>query len=226
MIIHLSVLLVIILVSCAYSPKETYLKSRNTSYIMPITPWLIVFGYLAFLSAARSGMNDTPVYISSFENLEAGWNAAVNTLTGAGKDRGFDALASIFKEYVSDNYHLWFLFFSVIESICFIRVYRKESYSLSVSCYFFFASALYYNYFSMMRQWFAVTLVFSGFKWLKEKRVVPYILLCVLAAQFHASAYLCIIFYFLVQGKPWNKKQNCIWVLAAVGVIFWIRYLW
>lgn len=85
---------------------------------------------------------------------------------------------------------------------------------------FFFASALYYNYFSMMRQWMAVAIVFWGFEWLKNKKWIQYFLCCILAAQFHPSAYICIIFSVMAVGKPWRRKQNFIIMSSVILLIF------
>lgn len=80
-----------------------------------------------------------------------------------------DFLQSIFKGYISDNYHAWFALFSVIESIIFIYVYRRECNDIFIPCYYFFTSVLYVNYFSMMRQWMAVSIMFIAVIPFKEK---------------------------------------------------------
>lgn len=219
MIVHLSVLVLILLVSGQCGAKETYYRLNYPGYVMPKAPWVIVFGYLAILAALRSGMNDTSVYIHSFEQTRGTWEECVRIWTSDGKDKGFGSLANLFKLFVSDNYHMWFLLFAAIESWCFVHVYRRESYSFLITCYYFFASTLYYNYFSMMRQWFAVALLFAGFGWMQQKKWVPYFALCIIAAQFHTSAYLGIPFYFIVQGKPWGTKQNLILIGSAFALM-------
>lgn len=224
MIIHLSILSIIFFVSVLWEKGTKRLRSKYAEYVMPLLPFLIVFGYLAFLAAMRSGMNDTNAYAHSFELIPGSLNNILEIITSDGKDKGFNILANLFKMFISDDYHLWFALFSVIESICFIYILRRESMSLLDSCFFFFASTLYYNYFSMMRQWFAVSLFFLAFKWLKQKQFFPYLLICLLAAQFHNSAYMCIPIYFLVHDQPFCNKQ-LVYVFIIVTMLLFLNPL-
>lgn len=207
MVIHFSILAVILAISFLWEKGTKANKIKFPSYIMPITPWLIIFGYIAFLAAMRTEINDSSMYIHFFDLIPGTFHDIFEIIGGEGKDKGFSIIANLFKMFISDDYHLWFAFFSVIESLCFIYILRKESISILDSCFFFFTSALYYNYFSMMRQWFAIALFFLAFKWLKQKQFIPYLLVCLFAAQFHNSAYLCIPIYFFVHDRPFCNKQ-------------------
>lgn len=217
MIIHLSILGVILIVCGIWEIPTKWNRIHFDTYRMPMLPLLIIFGYIAFLAAMRSGMNDTSVYMSSFENLPGTWEDIQRILISDGKDKGFSVLANLFKLFISENYHMWFGFFSVIESLCIVYILRRESLSILVSSFFFFTSTLYYNYFSMMRQWFAVCVFFFAFRWLKDRKFLPYFICCLLIAQIHTSAYICIPVYFLVNGKPWSKKQLS--YIFATGIL-------
>lgn len=226
MIIHFSILAVMMVCALIW---ERPIKSRKLrciyygeryDYKSPLMPWLIVFGYIAFLAAMRSSMNDTSVYRDSFKSIPGTWDSVAQILSGSRKDKGFDIAANIFKMLISDNYHMWFALFAVIESCIFISVLRRESVSFWDACFVLFSTTLYYNYFSMMRQWFAVLLLFGGARLIKERRTVSYILLCIFAAQFHNSAYFFIPVYFLVTGRAWSAKQNLIIFAAVFGMVF------
>lgn len=225
MVIHFSVLAVMLV--CAliwerpikYSKLDCIYYGEPYDYKSTLMPWLMVFGYIAFLAAMRSGMNDTYAYVQSFNSIPGTWDSIGQILSSSGKDKAFDITANLFKMFVSEDYHLWFAFFAVIESAIMIHVLRRESVSFWDACFVLFASALYYNFFSMMRQWFAVVLLFGGAGLIKERKPIPYILLCVFAAQFHNSAYLFIPVYFLVTGSAWSGKQNLILLGTALGLL-------
>ena len=74
MIIHFSVLAVILVCALIWERPIRYHKLNSIyygeryDYKSPLMPWLIVFGYIAYLAAMRSGMNDTSGYIQSFEH--------------------------------------------------------------------------------------------------------------------------------------------------------------
>lgn len=226
MIIHFSILAVMMVCALIWERQIIYGKlnciyyGERYDYKSPLTPWLIVFGYIAFLAAMRSGMNDTSGYIYSFNSIPGTWENVLEILSSGGKDKAFDVTANLFKKFISSDYHLWFALFAVIESGIFIYVLRRESVSFWDSCFVLFTTTLYYNYFSMMRQWFAVVLLFGGARLIKEGKTIPYILLCLVAAQFHTSAYLFIPVYFMVKGSAWSKKQNLIILASVVGLMF------
>lgn len=227
MIIHLSILFVIVFASIIYRRNTVRQKllcieeGRDYAEIKgQFLPWLLVFGYIAILAGLRTAMNDTSVYVSSFQDTPGTWEAIIETIQSNGKDKGFSIAMNLFKRYISDNYHAWFLLFAIIESLAFIYILRRECIDFTSACFYFFASTLYYNYFSMMRQWFAVVILFAGSLLIKAKKPIWYILLCVLMAQFHTSAYLMIPVYFMVKGRAWSLMQMLILIGFSVAVVF------
>lgn len=226
MIIHLSILLVILLVSLRYEQREKNYAlgciSRGHWFIMARIPWMIVFGYVAYLAAMRTNMNDSSVYIQSFEALSSTWEAFWRQMSSAqiGKDWAFDAVSILFKILVSDDYHRWFAMYAIVESLAFIYILRRYSVSILDSCFFFFCSAVYYNYFSMMRQWFAVVMIFAASHYIAERKFLPFAAVCLLVGQFHSSALMVIPLYFVANGRAWSTKQNFLIIGFVVGLLF------
>lgn len=226
MIIHFSILVVILLVSLIYERKRTAFTimcvEEGSLFETKRLPWILILGYIAFLAAMRSNTNDTVAYIDSFQHLEASWKSFINQVLTAteGKDWAFNACGTLFKMLISNDYHMWFALFAIVETLALIYILRRNAVSLWDCCFFLFCSTIYYNYFSMMRQWFAVTLLFFASKYLEEEKCWKYILMCLVVAQFHNSAYLMIIVCFLVQGKAWSKKQLFLIVTFCSGLVF------
>lgn len=226
MIIHFSVLFVIIFAASVWGRS---IRMRKLAYMAngydyaaslgPLLPWLLVFGYLAFLAGMRSGMNDTSAYVHSFEIASGTWEEVWEIIFSDQKDKAFYALQSVFKILVGNDYHAWFFLFSIVESVALIYVLRRECIDFTIACYYLFASALYYNYFSMMRQWLAVVILFAGSQLLKKDKVFWYILLCIVMGLFHTSAILFIPVYFIVRGEAWSKKQNIIIAVFAAFIL-------
>lgn len=197
-----------------------YNGGTSSTYKSALLPWIIVFGYIAFLAAMRTRYNDTSVYINSFNNLPGTWEAAISVLNGDGKDKGFGFLGNIFKCLVSEDYHMWFLLFASVEAIVLAKLLQREAISIWESCFYFFTSTLYVNNFSMMRQWFAVVILFGASKFIKQREFISFLFVCLLVAQIHNSAYLMIVVYFIVQGKPWSKKQNIMIMFFTIVMFF------
>ena len=227
MALHLSILVLLIILSYFFENKIRTKKvaaalseSGDYHFKSDLAPWIIFFGVLTFLSYARTDTNDTMVYRSMFNFLDPSWDNIITVLGDDSKEKGFHILQNIFKMYISTDYHMWFLFFAAIDSAILIHVLRKEAVSFSDATFFFFASTLYFNYFSMMRQWFAVCLVFAGITYLKRDKFIPFLLLCLFAAQFHSSAYIMIPVYFLVRGVAWGRKQTSIILVFTLSMMF------
>lgn len=226
MILHFSILALILVLGLLFERNiqaktiSAALNEDNYNVKTSIVPWLLVFALITFYAAMRTDVNDTAVYRATFTELKPSWDNISQLIDSDQKDKGFYILQNFFKMYISDDYHMWFLLFAAIESLAFIFILRRESVSFVDAMFFFFASTLYYNYFTMMRQWFAVSLTFIGFYFLKRKKFIFYLLICLLAAQFHNSAYIMIPIYFLVQGEPWHKKQNTILIIVFLAFLF------
>lgn len=226
MLIHFSILALILLLSLIY---ENRIKEEKLVPILEgkpiiygkstLAPWLLLFSLIVFYASVRQNVNDTYVYVSIFNNLEASWDNIISILSDTSKDKGFYILENLFKMYISTDFHMWFLFVASVESVIFIYVFRKRTVSFLDSMYFFFAATLYFNYFSMMRQWLAVSITFLTINFIERKKFFPFLLICLFAAQFHNSAYFIIPVYFLVQGVPWGKKQTTFISIFACAML-------
>ena len=212
MIIHLSILFVILAVSLIFERREKQYAlgavSRGHWFITIRTPWLIVFGYVAFLAAMRTGMNDTSAYVHSFGLLGDTWQEFLHQVSMAklGTDWAFGAV--------------WFAMYAVAESLAFVYILRRNAVSIFDCCFFFFCSSLYYNYFSMMRQWFAVVMIFAASHYIAEGKFLRFAAVCLFVGQFHSSALLVIPLYFVVRGRAWSVKQNLLIICAVVAILF------
>lgn len=222
MLIHFSILALILLLSLIY---ENRIKEEKLVPILEgkpiiyskstLAPWLLLFSLIVFYASVRQNVNDTYVYMNIFNDLEASWDSIISILSDTSKDKGFYILQNLFKMYVSTDFHMWFLFIALIEGTILVAFFRKRSTDFLISMFFFFCSTMYYNFFSMMRQWLAVCIVILAFQFVEKRKFVPYLLLCLLAAQFHNSAYFVIPVFFLVQGALWGKKQ-----ISIIGLFF------
>ena len=227
MIIHFSILFLILMVSAFYEHRFRANKVRAiaeggtaSDYLGSIFPWLLVFGYIAFLAGMRSNVNDTYAYRESFINLQPSWDSIRDLIFGIGKDKCFSVLAMLFKMYISKDYHMWFLFIASIESLLIINVLRRETVSFYDCCLTLFATGLYFNYFTMMRQWIAVSIVFWASRFIKQRKFIIFLLVCLFAAQFHNSAYFMIPAYFIVTGRAFGKKQIALSVFFLFAILF------
>ena len=118
------------------------------------------------------------------------------------------------------NYHGYFLLVAFFECCLFVHVMRREAIDYTIATFYFFTGGFYYNNFSMMRQWLAVSIVFTSIGALRDKRFFKYALICFIGGLFHPSAWLCIPIYFLVEMEPWSPQQLLLTLAFAVAMMF------
>lgn len=91
------------------------------------------------------------------------------------------------------------LFFVIINSIILLLIYnliKTESNNFYQSFLIFFA-LFYLDTLSIMRQWLGVAFVVYGYKYIKQKKFIHYLICVLLATLSHSSAILCIFIYFV-----------------------------
>lgn len=111
----------------------------------------------------------------------------------------------------------FFLIFSIITNFLIIYGFRRfKNFQLMVIVYISFP-ILYFNSFNLVRQFCALSIIFSGFYFLEKRYFFKYTTSVMIAALFHASALLCIPIYFL-----WKIKIPKFWMvfLAVLTLIF------
>lgn len=88
---------------------------------------------------------------------------------------------------------------------------RTENYCLSFL--FFISNYLLVNTLEpVVRQLIAVTIIVAGFKYVEKQSFYKYLIYVILAAQFHSSAYICLVLYFYA-------KVNFRFCHVAFGIV-------
>lgn len=175
----------------------------------------VLFGVVIFFCGLRSGIADTPAYISEFEN-------AVNSISqldidAIQKDKGYVILEVLFKQFISDDFHLWLLLIAIISGVAIMYTLYKYSIDFGMSFFLFIASTQFTWLVNGMRQFVAVCLIFAAITFMLEKRWWQYILIVLLASTVHGTAVIMIPFYFIAQWKPFSLKTVFISVVIAVA---------
>lgn len=177
----------------------TYLKLKDDKVF-------VVFSmcFIFAISALRSIYFGPDVlgYVSKYISL-----SSVNITTlwkefidGAGKDPIFYLFSKMIS-MLGANYQIWLAIISGIFCIaCFklIDRYSNEPY-LSIVALF----ALGYLYFSFtgLRQTIALSIVILSYKYLRERRFLPFAALVLFSSLFHSSAIIFLVAYFIQNIK-------------------------
>lgn len=118
---------------------------------------------------------------------------------------------------ITDNFQI---FLTIVAALCLIPIalfYKKESYNQILTIGLFLTVAPFSMFFSGLRQSIAMAIVVISFKFIKEKKIVKYIITIIIAFLFHQSAIFMILLYPLYHVKITKK-----WLIFIVPLLILI----
>lgn len=98
---------------------------------------------------------------------------------------------------LSQNYQMIFVTSSILMIALIMFYYYKASPNATISVFLFLGLCQYYCSLNLIRNTLAAIICMFAFPFLKKKKIIPYILIVLVAATFHKSALLMIAFYFI-----------------------------
>lgn len=123
--------------------------------------------------------------------------------------------------YISDEQQWFLIVNSFLSLLPIFIIYNKYSENLPYSIIIYLSLSCYSAVFSAIRQSIAIGICFISFIFVKNKKIIPFVLLVLLAFTFHSSA----IFTLLMYPAYWIKikKKWRIGTLFGIVAIFIFR---
>ena len=200
--------------------EKAYIKRKKIFVIIVCIQWILISGL-----RANSVGADTVNYMTLFEeHRNWSWPKVLtglftNFLSSAGSgtsdyEPGYILLEKIIGSFTSNQ-----VLYKMIIAIIFMSAFGYYIYHNSVDpCLsFVIYDGLFYNMFSLTgyRQTVSVAIaVLYGYKFIKSRKLIPFIVTVLVAALFHRSILIMLPFYFLA-----NKKQTIRYVGGAAAVV-------
>lgn len=181
--------------------------------------WILISG-LRHISigadtlAYKFGFNETKnmPWSKIFTNI---WDYLFNELDI--KDPGYDLVEKIFQIF-SDDYQVYLIFIAVLfTSFMAVWIYKN---SIDPCFSFLLYSALFYSFYAITghRQTIATAvIVFLGYKYIKERKVIKFAILSLFAYLIHKSSIVFVPFYFIA-----NISITPLYVIVALIIIICI----
>ncbi len=138
----------------------------------------------------------------------------------SGREPGIRLIIKICAFFVDDFSFYMTVYSLIVVSLSVITIYKHSS-SFMFGTLMYILIGSYLAQCNGMRQMMAVSIVFSGYGFLKEKRFFPYLILCLFAMLFHVSAIIMIPLYFIYTAKT---SVPLIFVIAVVSVVLMFSY--
>jgi len=131
---------------------------------------------------------------------------------------GFSLLIRVV-DFFTDEYHLFVLICAIITIVPIIISISKCSVNPFLSVFLFITFDYYTFMFSGMRQGIAYALCIFSYIFIRDRKFIKYLVVVLLAAQFHKSAYFFLPAYFITQVKI-DKKA-----IISMAVMFVLVYV-
>ena len=189
---------------------KRYVKPTLSSLFCSFIPLIIISGM------RTGGFGDTQNYIGGFKQLEPSFYAMFHLDS---KDKLFYMFETLVK-MIYPHPNFWFLVIAVIQVLFICLIIREYSVMPGISMFVFIASTEFTYMMNGMRQFVAVTMGFAAFKLLEKKKYFWYIVVIVIASQFHGTAYVMLIALIFSFIKPWSKMMYVVMVAFAVAIVF------
>lgn len=201
-----------------------YSKGKVSSVLSFIT--FAVLLLLVSLRAYDVG-NDTNEYYRIFDTIKSVQDYSM--ITDIFRYESGYILCNYLISQVSDDFTVFLLivsFFYLYSCHRFINKYIKNKF---LGILFFFLFSMYYDLFLVLRQCLAVAVFLFAFDYLVSRNFYMYFILIFLASQFHNSAVLFSVLYFLpsfqIKSMKDTIKQLIMFILLCLISIFAFDYV-
>jgi hypothetical protein len=162
----------------------------------------LTFGYMWFLATFREGIGfDYQIYIDIFEKTDEQNLAAIfSNVVNGGIEPGFYLLNRFLSLFVTSSVAMYGVYsFLMLAPVAYF-IYRYCA-DVWLSTWLYVTVTFFYTTMDFVRQGMAVSIILMGYKFLREKKAIPFLLLVLLAATFHKTALIMIPVYFLCHLK-------------------------
>lgn len=225
MIVNLFVIFLTIILGLYFLTQEkTYpnLNRYRKNYIILICIILILQSGLRNVAVGA----DTYAYFLWFENVkQLSWAQIFDSFYnyyfyGIGKDPGYDIFQKLI-QYIIPSYQLFLFAIAIIFFSSLGNFILKNTSSLTDAMFaFVLYSALFYSFYSLTghRQTLATAATLYGFELIKKQKLLPFLILILIASTIHRSCLIFIPFYFISKIK--KVKQLFTLAILILPVLF------
>ena len=127
-------------------------------------------------------------------------------------------LLEYFCQRISRNYTFFFFVTSLPIALGYARLLKNYSPDSFMSVLLFFGLGCMYFAMAGLRQAIAMGITMLAFPYAKERKLIPFLMLCLIAYGFHNSSIVFTPIYFVVNWKPNWKMWLAVGVAMMLGL--------
>ena len=186
-------------------------KLNNTKKIGAFDIFILLL--LIFVAGLRNVGTDYMMYKYIYFNP---------TVSSADKvELGFKLLINIVYYFFNEKYYIFFLICSAISIIPIFMTFKKNCTYFGFALLVFISLGFYTLSFNIVRQFIALSIFIYALKYIRDKKLIKYIISIMVAILFHTTSLVVLIAYFFGNAKI--NKKNLIFIfliLLMSGFLF------
>ena len=191
-------------------------QPQNRKYV--IFASLLLFAIYGLRNAYLIGVDTTTSYRGVFARVTGySWSGLINQY--GGRNLFFYLMTKAFTAYVSSDYQLYITLIAAFVSFCFGRLIYRYSPNPVQSILYHFGLLLFIFHFSALKQSIAMAILMLAFDPLVKRKPLKFILLVMLAGQFHMPSLVFLPAYWLTKIQLGKKY------LIAFGIALVLTYV-
>lgn len=185
---------------------------------------ILIGSFLFLISALRHytvGV-DIEWYVGNFYSISntQSWSDVIEY----GKDPGYWCFVKLIS-YITNDHQVYLAIIAAIFAISIsMFIYR---YSNEPSFSFFALLPFSYFYFSMtgLRQTVAISILFFAYKYIREKKLINFLIIVGIASLFHITALVFILAYFIAYRKINYKYLSLVTIFIFIIYVFRFSFI-
>lgn len=210
--LHYSAFAALVLVAALFGGHH---QQRSQKPKAALVLSFLMFVAFASLRATTVG-NDTIRYDRFFEEI-AQTDSFTEALTVSRYEQGYVAVNYVISRF-TDNFNILLLVVAVFSFGSVALFIQRYARSTSLAVLLAFGMSVFYDVMLAIRQGIAVAIFLLAFSAVVDRKPLRYLVLIVLAAQFHSSAFVLLVVYFIPSLKVNTFGDGLKWG-ALVGFI-------
>lgn len=209
---------IIVLVLCIFAEESTpNIKVKNRLFVLALIPYFLL---MAFKSSSVG--TDTLPYCQSFEAMA---NYGFSNFLKF-EEYGYERIEYGYKFYIwllsriSSDGQILLIMTSIVNTSAIYVFIKKNATNWSLALFFFVSLGFFQFAMSGIRQTLAISFFLFGYEYLKDRQLIKFSLVVILAMLFHKSAIFFLPAYFMAGMKLDGK--NITMALVATFVSYFM----
>lgn len=197
------------------------IKKSKINNIIFLSVLSLVMITMSYLRAGSVGI-DYKQYADYFTQVRnGGWSFLISNANGYRIEPGY-SLLNYFVSLFTGDVHIFMLFVSIlIVGLTAVLLYKYSPIPW-IGMFVFISFGFFGNSLSFLRQSIAIAIFLFAVHFLKEKKLIPYILIVLLAASFHKAMIIMIPVYFIAHIKVnWKSLTAYAAITALIMALSW-----